>query len=328
MSRPTGSLKQKATVILVNFRSAPLAIDCLVSLELERRELHDFCVIVVDGNSQDTSVVEISAAILERGWSDWCSLCELNHNGGFAYANNSVIRSATQSDTAADCFLLLNPDTVTHNGAVGSLLRFMDQHSDVGICGSRLEDPDGSTQLAARRFPGILSELEATLRLGFMTRLLNRWKTTEPESDEPHPTDWLPGASLMIRREVFEQIGLLDDGYFMYYEEVDFCLRAKRAGWQVWYVPQSRVIHLVGQSSGVTSAGPRKRLPQYWYDSRRRYFQKNYGRLSRILTDITFILGFSCWRLRRKLQRKPDTDPPAMLRDYVTYFLTGRISAR
>ena len=132
---------------------------------------------------------------------------------------------------------------------------------------------------------------------------------------------------MMVRREVFDAIGLLDENYFMYFEEVDFCLQAKKAGWSCWYVPQSRVVHLVGQSSGVTDTRlPPKRRPQYWFDSRRRYFVKNYGWLYAAITDAVWLVSFSLWRLRRAIQRKPDEDPPHVLSDFWlnSVFIKGR----
>lgn len=123
---------------------------------------------------------------------------------------------------------------------------------------------------------------------------------------------------MIVRREVFESVGLLDEKYFMYFEEVDFCLAANRSGWPCWYVPASRVVHLVGQSSGVTDTKrPPKRLPKYWFDSRRRYFLKNHGWLYAAIADAAWVVGFSLWRLRRVLQHKPDNDPPKLLSDFV-----------
>lgn len=120
----------------------------------------------------------------------------------------------------------------------------------------------------------------------------------------------------MIRRPVFESIGLMDEEYFLYYEETDFCLQAKRAGWSCWYVPDSKVMHIAGQSTGVTDReGPPKRRPQYVFDSRRRYFVKNHGWLYAALADLAWSIGFGLWRLRRLVQRKPDTDPPYLLVD-------------
>ena len=135
--------------------------------------------------------------------------------------------------------------------------------------------------------------------------------------DQPRQVDWLPGASMMIRQEVFRAIGLMDESYFLYFEETDFCLQARRAGWHCWYVPQSRVLHIAGQSTGVTAALERpRRLPAYWFESRRRYFIKNHGRGYAAAADVLWMLAFASWRVRRWLLRRPDPAPPWQLLDF------------
>jgi hypothetical protein len=125
---------------------------------------------------------------------------------------------------------------------------------------------------------------------------------------------------MLIRREVFAEAGLLDEQYFLYFEETDFCLQARRAGWSCWHQPQSRVVHLVGQSTGVTNPFFKaKRRPRYWFASRLHYFQKNHGRFYTFLSNLAHITGVGLWRLRRALQRKPDNDPPGFLCDFLRY---------
>jgi hypothetical protein len=313
-------------VVIVNYRTAGLTIDCLRSLDSEVRSLPGTRVIVTDNASGDGSVEKIQAAIETEGWGDWASLQPLERNGGFAYGNNAAIRPALQSPNPPPYILLLNPDTIVRPGALQALVNFMDSHPDVGIAGSRLEDPDGTPQRSAFRFHTVLSELDFGLRLGLVTKLLSNWVVAPPVSDETCQTDWVAGASMIVRREVFEAAGLMDEEYFMYYEEMDFCLQAKKAGWSCWYVPPSHVVHLVGQSSGVTDTKrPPKRLPQYWFDSRRRYFLKNHGWLYAAVADAAWASGFALWRLRRIIQRKPDPDPPNYLGDFLrnSVFLKG-----
>src|SRR5204863_2390861 len=120
-----------------------------------------------------------------------------------------------------------------------------------------------------------------------------RWVVAPPVRTETFPTDWVAGASMIVRKAVFDAIGLMDDEYFMYFEEVDFCLRARRAGWPCWYVPASRVVHLVGQTSGVTDTRQvTKRRPKYWFDSRRRYFLVNHGAVKTALADLVWTAGY------------------------------------
>ena len=163
------------------------------------------------------------------------------------------------------------------------------------------------------------------MRFGPVSRLLNHSRVAPPISDKAERMDWVSGASMLIRTDMMEAVGRLDEGYFMYYEESDLCLRAARAGWECWYLPESRVVHLVGQSSGVTSrntALPRR--PAYWFESRRRYFVRNYGRIYAMLADGAWVVGHALWRVRRFLQRKPDTDPPHLLGDFLRQSLFAR----
>ena len=151
-----------------------------------------------------------------------------------------------------------------------------------------------------------------------LTRLLSRYVVAPPPPAGPCRTDWLSGACLMVRREVFDAVGLLDEGYFLYFEEVDFCRRAVRAGWSCWYVPAARVVHRVGSSTGWTTA---RRRPRYWFDSRRRYFRRHLGATKTLLADVLWTTGYATFRLRRPLQGKPDTDPKHLLGDFVRYNL-------
>lgn len=304
-------------VAILNYRTPDLTIDCLRSLVDEVQAIPNIQVVVSDNDSGDGSIEKIQAAIASNGWQAWASTMPLEHNGGFAFGNNAIIRQALRSPNPPPYVLLLNPDTVIRPGAVQALLEFMDQHPKVGIAGSRLEDPDSTPQRSAFRFHTLFSEIDAGLRLGIVSKLLERWVVAPPVSEVAHQTDWVAGASMIIRREVFDAVGLMDEAYFMYYEEMDFCLKANRAGFPCWYVPQSRVVHLVGQSSGVTNTKqPPKRRPKYVFESRRRYFIKNYGRFYATLSDAAWTVSFLLWRVRRVIQRKPDPDPPKLLGDF------------
>jgi hypothetical protein len=194
----------------------------------------------------------------------------------------------------------------------------MDANPRAAIAGSRLEDPDGTPQHSAFRFHSILGELESTMRLGLTSRVLRKWCVAPPIARTSVRTDWVSGASLFVRAEALDGAGVLDEAYFMYYEESDLCLQVARKGWQCWYVPASRVIHLVGRSSGVTSrSGAPRRRPAYWFASRHRYFVKNHGWLYAVLADLAWTGGHAVWRLRRSLQNRPDQDPPRLLTDFL-----------
>jgi len=312
-------------IVIVNYRSAGLAIDCLRSLEPEVVGSPGVRAVVVENASGADQSEQLDAAIRAGGWSGWASLVVADRNGGFAAGNNVAIAPALASADPPRYVWLLNPDTVARPGALAALRDFLDRRPEVGLAGSRLEDPDGTPQRSAFRFPSVLGEVEGALRFGPASRLLAGHAVAPPVPEAECPAEWVAGASLMVRREVFEAVGLLDESYFMYYEEVDFCLRARRAGWPCWYVPDSRVVHLVGQSSGIQVGAERKRRPAYWFEARRRFFLTNHGRARTAAADIAHTLAFATYRLRRLVQRKPDGDPKWMLWDFVRHnFLTVR----
>jgi GT2 family glycosyltransferase len=315
----------QVAVIIVNYCTPDLAIDCLRSLEESGDMASVTRVVVVDGGSPDNSVSILTSEIERRNWSGWVTLLPLEVNGGFAYANNRGMEFVAASFGSPGFYWLLNSDTVIRPGALSSLLGFMGDHPGAAIVGSRLEDPDGTPQHSAFRFHSILSELEATMRLGFLSRMLHEWCVAPPIAEFDVRVDWVSGASMLIRAEVIDAIGKLDEAYFMYYEESDFCLRAVRSGWECWYTPVSRVVHLVGRSSGVTTRGaPARRRPPYWFESRRRYFVKNHGLIYAALADLAWAGGYASWCLRRTLQGKPNNDPPQFLRDFLRQSLLGR----
>jgi N-acetylglucosaminyl-diphospho-decaprenol L-rhamnosyltransferase len=313
----------KLLVVIPNYRVAQLTIECLRSIAEEIGRVPETHIAVCENGSGDDSAERIWKAIIDNGWDPWCSLTALDINLGFTGGNNFIIGPALQSTDPPQYVLLLNADTIVRPYAFRALVDFMDRHPNVGIAGSRLEDPDGTAQRSAFRFPSPLSEFEGSIKFGLISRLLDRWVVASDVSPQACKTDWVAGASLMVRSEVFHNIGLLDGGYFTYFEDVDFCFNARKAGWSTWYVPASRVVHLVGQSSGVTVKKP-KRQPAYAFQARRRYFLKNCGPLKAAMADIGQILGLSVWRLRALLG-KPDSTPPYYLRDCIRHsvFLTG-----
>lgn len=319
MYRELESSNVPSTLIpIINYKTERLVVDCLESLATDMRVDSSTRVVLVDNNSPDGSGPRLVEAVRARCWSAWCEVRLLPNNGGFAYGNNAALPADAKQ--FPEYVILLNPDTVVRPGAIQTLIDFADHNPTAGIIGSRLEDPDGTPQISAFRFPSILAELEMAVSLGLLTRLLRPWMLAPPVRDVSHRCDWVAGACMLIRREVFERIGMMDEGYFMYYEEVDFCLRAARAGWECWYVPAARVVHLVGQSSGVTDTKkPPKRLPAYWFESRQRYFQKNHGRLYAAAADAAWTIGYALHTIFRVVRRRPYNDPPQLFRDFLRH---------
>jgi hypothetical protein len=313
-------------VVIVNYRTPELAIDCIASLMQDLRP-SPVGVTVVDNASGDHSVEMLGPAA--KRCEGAMQVIPAPRNGGFAYGNNIGIRAALD-DPATRYVLLLNPDTIVRVGALQALLEFMEAHPRAGIAGSALENAAGERDLSAHNTPSPLGELEGSARSGVLTRLLRRYAVSAPVEDRQQRCEWVSGASFLIRREVIESIGLLDEGYFLYYEEVDYCLRAREAGWEVWYVPESRVMHLEGASTGIQHTA--RRRPVYWYASRRRFFAKHYGLAGLAAADVLWAVGHASLRLRLALGLKRGAfppDPPGMAADLLwgdlKAFLQGRV---
>ncbi|WP_295640438.1 glycosyltransferase family 2 protein [uncultured Methylibium sp.] len=307
-------------VVIVNYRTGGLVVKSLRSLAVEVRDCPGTQVLVVDNCSDDDSADVIAAAIAAEGWSGWARLHRAPVNGGFSYGNNCGIRPAMASGSPPHAFWLLNPDTEVRPGALRVLVDFLDAHPRAGIAGSSFEEADGKLWPHAFRFPSIWSELASGLRLGFVGALLKKHTVLMRMGDDVERVDWLPGSSMLVRADVFRQVGLMDEGYFLYFEETDFCLRAAQAGWECWYVPQSRVMHIAGQSTGVTGEqAMQNRRPDYWFESRRRYWIKHHGWPYAAATDLVWMAAFVVWRIRAAIQRKPAASPPHYLRDFLRH---------
>jgi GT2 family glycosyltransferase len=290
----------RVNVVILNYRTGGMCVDCLTSLEAERASaVPGLRCLVLDGRSGDDSVRCIGEAIKKYGWSEWVDLKPLDTNGGFAFGNNAGIGVLLSQPCPPDYLLLLNPDTLVRPGAVAALAAVLHAHPEAGIVGSQLEDVNGKVEPSARRSPGVFSELAGAACLGVLDRLLASKVVTMPVSESRQKCDWVSGAAMMVRREVFEQIGLLDEGYFLYFEELDFCDRARAAGWEVWHEPASRVMHLEGGSTGISA--PRSRRSSHWYNSRRRYLVRHYGILRWIAADVAWTIGRVSLMTRRLL---------------------------
>ena len=263
-------------VIIVSYRCAAYTIESLRSLQSERSNLGTrIRAIVVDNASGDAPAIAEAIAI-----NDWADMGD-THRGAsqwrFWLWQQPRYRAGVCDRRAVVC-LPAQPRCASALGAVAVLARFMEQHPEVGIAGSGFENPDGSEWPIAFRFPTLLSELDAGLGTGFVTRMLRRWVVAQRMSLTSQRVDWVSGASMMLRPQMLRAVGGFDENYFLYFEETDLSRLAGSAGFETWYVPESRVMHFAGQSTKF--ADPtlgRNRLPAYWYQSRRRYFATAFG---------------------------------------------------
>jgi N-acetylglucosaminyl-diphospho-decaprenol L-rhamnosyltransferase len=314
----------KLLVVILNYRVTDLTIDCLRSLAGRIDGVPGARVAVCENGTGGDAEERLRRAIEGNGWGSWAELTAVHPNRGFTGGNNIVIRAALASADPPEYVLLLNADTIVQDGALEALVDLMDRQPRAGIAGSALLSPAGAVEASPFRFQGIATELDRGLRLGVVSKLLSPWGVVPPAPSEACSVEWVSGACMILRRTMLEQIGLLDEGLYTYFDDIDLCLRARRAGWETWCVPRSRIVHLEGASTGIVQRVV-KRRPAYWFQARRRFFLKNHGALYTALADAAFIAGFAIWRLRRRIQRKADTDPPHMLADSVRHsvFLAG-----
>ncbi len=264
-------------IVIVNWNTRELLRDCLNSFA--QASGASCQAVVVDNGSSDGS-----PGMVEEEFP-FVRLIANADNQGFGRANNQGIRESG----AARYVLLLNSDTLVRPGALRALVRFMDEHPQAGACGPRLLRPDGSPQpytFGSDPTPGYL--LARGLNQLVFRRYLHNWGTSSVQE-----VDWVSGASLMVRREAIEQAGLLDEAIFMYFEDNDWCLRIRQAGWKVYYNPQVEIVHIGGQS---LKQNPKAQ--QAYYQSLNYFYAKHYGRLAQALLQVG--LAPYTWLTRRQ----------------------------
>jgi GT2 family glycosyltransferase len=280
-------------VVVLNYRTPGMVLDCLESLR-EQVEAPSQQVVVVDNHSGDDSADVIENAIAERGWHRWARVVRSPINAGFAAGNNVGIKAIE-----AQTYLLLNSDTIVRDGAIQAITQTLNTHPEVHMLGPRLEWPDGTHQISTFRYRTPLTELVSASQSGFLGRRFIGHVVALELDAWAEGLDWVSFACVAIRREVIDRIGLLDEGYFMYFEDMAYCRKATRAGFTIAYQPEARVVHLRGGSSPVKEATQRKkRRPLYFYNARSHYFRSFYGLLGHMLANVFWLLGYLLGSLR------------------------------
>ena len=229
------------SIIIVSYNVRDLLRACLTSIQTTASRKLRQEIIVVDNASTD------GAARMVRQHFPQVRLIANRENRGFAAANNQGIR-----ESRGRYVLLLNPDTQVLDDALARMIEFLEAHPAFGAAGPQLLYPDGSFQHNAFRFPGVLQTFFDFFPIHHRlldSRLNGRYPRAWYERGEPFTIDHPLGACLMVRRETIEQVGLLDEDFFMYCEEIDWCWRMREAGWQIACVPRARVIHHAGAST-------------------------------------------------------------------------------
>jgi len=276
------------SVIIVNWNTRDMLAECIDSIEQTTPDL-SLEIIVVDNNSSDGS----QAMVREK--YPHVRLIANQDNVGFAKANNQAMRVAE-----GRYFLLWNSDAFVppypmkkdapKGTAIQTLLRLAEAHPKAGMVGAQLRNADSSFQASYTPFPNFWQEFLILSGLG--RQIYARWYPSRAAEEEKgaRVVDYVEGACMLVRRETFQEVGGLDEGYFMYAEEVDWCFAMQKKGWQVWYEPAAIVVHL----GGASSSGRRTRREGDLYRSRVRFFRKHYGDtqaelLKWLIYSLTFI---------------------------------------
>jgi GT2 family glycosyltransferase len=306
----------RIAVAIVNYNSADLVMEGLPGLLDELSGFAGGAVIVVDNASPEGDGARLEAFLRDLPRAERVLLIRSPVNGGFAAGNNLAFAALPRLGFAADAVMLLNPDAMVRPGALAALAALLMARPEAGVAGAALENEDGTVRPAAFRFPSIMGEFARESAIGPIQRL---WPTAVPlpASGAPLAVDWVTGAAMMIRRSMLDAIGPMDEGYFLYFEETDFMLRAHRAGWQVWHVPAARVFHRAGASTGIVGGQPKRgRMPAYWFASWLRYFTKNHGFLQARAAAAMRLAGMGAGTTMRALRHRASPLAPGFAADF------------
>lgn len=238
----------------------------------------DFEVFAVDNNSTDGS-----AEMIKKEFPK-VKLMANSKNLGFARANNQAIRKAR-----GDFILLLNPDMRVFSDTLKNMVEWMGKNKEVSVTGCHLVDEEGRTVKQVRQFPTLLDQLAITLKLPHIFPwILNKYLQKDFDYSQEAKVDSIRGSFFIIREEIIEKVGLMDERYFIWFEEVDYCKRVKRAGGQIWYTPAARCLDYVGQSFSQLPIGKKQK---YFRDSMLYYFKKYHPSWQYLVLRLAWVLG-------------------------------------
>ncbi len=269
------------TVVMVSYNTKELLKRSLKSIYENVKKI-SFEIIVVDNGSSDNSV-----KVIRREFPQ-VKLIENRENLGFARANNQAINKQSR----ARYFLLINPDTSFRANSAYEMIKFMDDHPQVGILGCKILNTDGTIQPSNSGFPNLFTEFLRVFQLkrlipgvrlrkkigekwsGMLGSTLREYFRVYWDSERIREVDWVTGACLLVRRKAMEDVGLLDEDFFMYYEDADWCYRMREKGWKTFYFPSFEVVHYVGKSD--SRFNPRTFIERH--KSMYHYFRKHKGK--------------------------------------------------
>lgn len=297
----------RVTISVINYRTVDLTIACAQSVldDIGALSAH---LVIVDNASGDGSAEQISAWIDSLPEKTPVTLVCSETNSGFSGGHNQGMGA-----TKADYYLVLNSDAVLRPGFLHAILRVADANPQAGIIAPRIETDDGKVQVSQFRFHSPRSELIRAAATAQVTKLLQRHVVALDPPVDLVDVEWASFACILLKGEMVTALGPMDEGYFLYFEDAEYCLRARRAGWTLALAPAAVAVHFRGGSGPVKSqALARKRLPSYYYCSRSRFMTQRSGRLGLFCANINWHLG----RLIAHARRLAGKDvPPAIERE-------------
>lgn len=254
----------RISIVLVNYNGQQFLENCLQSILKYLQDI-EYEVIIIDNCSTDNSI-----KIIQDSFPSFQLICSKT-NLGFGKANNLAVKSSQ-----GEHLLFLNTDTILTENTPKILSDYLSQNKDIATIGARIVFQDDSYQLSCGKLPNLMVELLDKIKYGLDNKLHFLFsKLYDRRHSKIEEVGWLTGACLMIRRDVFEQIGGFDENFFMYFEDKDLCKRVKELGYKVLYYPKTTIIHLLGGSSH----GIKKNVNKYYRDSQLYYYQKHLGAL-------------------------------------------------
>jgi N-acetylglucosaminyl-diphospho-decaprenol L-rhamnosyltransferase len=272
-------------VIIVNYRTPEYTLACIRSLAAEREEFKEFQVFLVENGSKDGSLERLGAEIRGLGWSSWVELLPQTENLGYARANNLAVRRALEATPALEYVLLLNNDTVVHEGCFSAMISRMRSDPTIGALSCMVRNPDGSVQNVCRRFPRPDLATIRAMGLPYVFPSLFAWADPEDRGwnreGAVRKVDWIGGAFMMLRASALRRAGAFDERFFFYGEDAELCFRLKRMGWNVVFDSAGSITHHGGASSDAPRC-PELRRIQWRWAARFRFQRICYGALAEV----------------------------------------------
>ena len=303
-------------ISIINYCTGPMTIACVASVLADIGDL-DAQVVVVDNASCDGSADQIADWITAQPAGARVTLVRSERNTGFSGGHNLGIAAVK-----ADHYLILNSDALLRPGFLLHILAAADANPQAGLVSPQLETDDGDIQVSCFRFHSPFSELIRGAASGPVTKALQRHVVPLLPPADPAAVEWASFACILLRGTMVEQIGPMDEGYFLYFEDTAYCLHARRAGWRIVQEPRAVAVHYQGGSGPVEAlTAARKRLPAYYYSARTRFFYQAHGHTGLLLANLMWLSGRGLAHLRRFAGKPVPKAMDAEVQDLWTNFM-------